>query len=55
MPDQHKVDPLSVRFSVDELKRLTAYAGRTGQPVRRVIRDAVREKLDREEQEGGTP
>jgi len=44
---QHKENPLSIRFGPD-LQRLKDYAERHGVPVRRVILDAVREKLDRE-------
>lgn len=48
MPGQHKTTPLSIRLPDAERQRLYDYAERTGQPVRRVIIDAVREKLDRE-------
>jgi predicted transcriptional regulator len=48
MPSQHKTTPLSIRLPDAERQRLYDYAERTGQPVRRVIIDAVREKLDRE-------
>ena len=52
MADRHAEKPLSLRLGplrpwVEE------YAERHGMPVRRVITDAVREKLDREENGGG--
>lgn len=49
MPSQHKTTPLSIRLPDAERQRLRDYAGRHGLPVRRVIIDAIREKLDREE------
>lgn len=51
MPSQHKRNPLTLRLPEGERQRLEAYAERTGQPVGRVIADAVRALLDREEQE----
>jgi hypothetical protein len=48
MADRHAEKPLSLRLGA-ERQRLEEYAERTGMPVRRVIMDAVREKLDREE------
>lgn len=52
MPDRHKRHPLTVRLPEGERSRLQAYAERTGQPVGRVVADAVREKLDRDEAAG---
>lgn len=49
MPSQHKTTPLSIRLPDAERQRLYDYAERHGLPVRRVILDAVREKLEREE------
>lgn len=48
MPNQHKTTPLSIRLPDAERQRLYDYAEARGIPVRRVIIDAVREKLDRE-------
>lgn len=49
MTDRHRTPPLSIRLPDGERQRLYDYAERTGQPIRRVIVDAVREKLDRED------
>lgn len=46
--DRHAEKPLSLRLGA-ERQRLEEYARRHGLRVRRVILDAVREKLDREE------
>lgn len=48
MPDRHAEKPLSLRLGLLRA-RVEEYAKRHGLPVRRVIVDAVREKLDREE------
>jgi len=45
MPDRHLEKPLSLRLGA-ERQRLEDYARDTGQPVRRVIADAVRAWLD---------
>jgi hypothetical protein len=45
---------MSLRVSPEALRlRLDAYAERHGTPVRKVILEAIREKLDREEQDPG--
>jgi predicted DNA-binding protein len=44
--DRHREKPLSVRLGA-ERQRLDDYARQTGQPVRRVIKDAVRAWLDK--------
>jgi len=49
MPSQHRTTPLSIRLPDAERRRLYDYAERRGLPVRRVILDAIREKLDRDE------
>jgi len=49
MPDRHAEKPLSVRFG-EYRQRLHEYAERRGLPVRRVVVEAVREKLDREDE-----
>jgi hypothetical protein len=46
MPDRHREKPLSLRLGAQR-QRLEDYARDTGQPVRRVISDAVRAWLDR--------
>jgi predicted transcriptional regulator len=51
MPSQHRTTPLSIRLPGAERQRLQEYAARRELPVRRVILDAIREKLDREEAE----
>lgn len=45
MPSQHKTTPLSIRLPDAERQQLKDYADRHGLPVRRVILDAIREKL----------
>ena len=45
MPDRHREKPLSLRLGPDR-QRLEDFATDTGQPVRRVIADAVRAWLD---------
>lgn len=52
MPSQHKAAPYRVRLPEAVRLRLMARLERTGEPVNKVISEAVREKLDREEQEG---
>ena len=46
MPDRHREKPLSLRLGPDR-ERLEDFARDTGQPVRRVIADAVRAWLDK--------
>lgn len=48
MPSQHAGTPVSIRFKPGELARLRDYAARHDLAVQRVIIEAVREKLDRE-------
>lgn len=48
MPDRHKSTPLSLRLPEAERERLEAYAREHGQPVRRVITEAVRRFLDQQ-------
>lgn len=43
--DRHREKPISLRLGPDR-QRLEEYARATGQPVRRVIIDAVRARLD---------
>ena len=45
MPDRHREKPLSLRLGA-ERQRLEDYARDIGQPVRRVITDAVKAWLD---------
>lgn len=45
MADRHREKPLSLRLGA-ERQRLEDFARTTGQPVRRVIADAVRAWLD---------
>jgi hypothetical protein len=45
-PDRHREKPLSVRLGA-ERQRLEDFARATGQPVRRVIADAVKAWLDK--------
>jgi hypothetical protein len=45
MTDRHREKPLSLRLGT-ERQRLEDYARDTGQPVRRVIADAVKAWLD---------
>ena len=45
-PDRHREKPLSLRLG-PERKRLESFARTTGQPVRRVISDAVTAWLDK--------
>lgn len=54
MPGQHKHPPYRVRLPEAVRARLAARIRRTGEPVNKVISEAVREKLDREEAAGGT-
>lgn len=42
MPDRHKHPPLSLRLPEAEREWLYAYARRTGQPVRRLLLQALR-------------
>ena len=51
MPDRHRERPLSLRLGA-ERQPLEDYARDTGQPVRRVIADAVKAQLGRT---GGKP
>lgn len=46
MADRHREKPLSLRLGA-ERQRLEDYARDTGQPVRRVISDAVKAWLDK--------
>jgi len=46
MADRHTEKPLSIRLGA-ERQRLEDYAEQAGQPVRRVIKDAVRAWLDK--------
>ncbi|MGH3205105.1 MAG: hypothetical protein ACRDP5_24105 [Streptosporangiaceae bacterium] len=46
MTDYHREKPLSLRLGHAERRRLEDYARDTGQPVRRVIADAVQAWLD---------
>lgn len=46
MPDRHREKPLSLRLGT-ERQRLEDYAREHGQPVRRVIADAVKAWLDK--------
>ena len=48
MPDRHTEKPLSLRLGT-ERQRVEEAADRHGVPVRRWILDAIRERLDREE------
>lgn len=50
MSDRHREKPLSLRLGA-ERQRLEDYARDTGQPVRRVIADAVTAWLDQQESE----
>jgi len=50
--DRHREKPLSLRLGA-ERQRLEDYARTTGQPVRRVIADAVKAWLDRQERSDG--
>lgn len=52
--DRHTETPLSLRLGA-ERDRTAAAAERLGVPVRRFILDAVREKLDREENGAQAP
>jgi predicted HicB family RNase H-like nuclease len=54
MPSRHKYPPYRVRLPEAVRERLAARVARTKEPLNKVISDAVREKLDREEQEAGT-
>ena len=45
--DRHRHDPITYRPAPDVRERLEHFARDTGQPVRRVIADAVRAWLDR--------
>jgi hypothetical protein len=45
MPDRHREKPLSLRLGPDR-QRLEDYARDHGQPVRRVVTDAVKAWLD---------
>lgn len=51
--DRHREKPLSLRLGA-ERQRLEDYARDTGQPVRRVIADAVRAWLDKHAKNGNT-
>ena len=50
--DRHREKPLSLRLGA-ERQRLEDYARDTDQPVRRVIADAVKAWLDRQERGEG--
>jgi predicted GIY-YIG superfamily endonuclease len=52
-PDRHREKPLSLRLGA-ERQRLDDYARATGQPVRRVIADAVKAWLDKQQQDAGS-
>ena len=52
MTDRHREKPLSLRLG-PERQRLEDYARTAGQPVRRVIADAVKAWLDKHA--GSTP
>lgn len=54
MSGQHKHAPYRVRLPEMVRERLAARLARTGEKANKVISDAVREKLDREEQEAST-
>lgn len=54
MPDRHREKPLSLRLGA-ERQRLEDYARATGQPVRRIIADAVTAWLDQHEAEPAEP
>lgn len=49
--DRHREKPLSLRLG-DQRQRLEAHARSISRPVRRVIKDAVVEYLDRREMSG---
>jgi predicted DNA-binding protein len=49
MPDRHREKPLSLRLPPAERQRLDDYARKHGQPVRRVIKDAVTALLDKDD------
>ena len=51
MPDRHREKPLSLRLG-DQRQRLEDFARKTGQPVRRVITDAVTYWLGQHETTG---
>jgi predicted transcriptional regulator len=51
--DRHREKPLSLRLG-DQRPRLEHFARATGQPVRRVISDAVKAWLDRKQVENET-
>jgi predicted DNA-binding protein len=53
MPDRHREKPLSLRLGA-ERQRLEDFARDTGQPVRRVIADAVKAWLDKQQQDAGS-
>jgi predicted transcriptional regulator len=50
VPSQHKRSPLTFRLPEGERARLEEYARARGLKVGTVVADAVREKLDRDEQ-----
>ena len=52
--DRHREKPLSLRLG-DQRERLEHFARRRGQPVRRVIADAVRHWLDEHDKTTKTP
>ncbi len=51
MPGVHRSEKLRVRLPDVVRRRLMARVARTGEPVNKVISQAVAEKLDRDEQE----
>jgi hypothetical protein len=53
MPDRHREKPLSLRLGAQR-QRLEKFARDTGQPVRRVIADAVKAWLDKRENGAST-
>lgn len=52
MPSQHQHPPISFRPPEGNRARLLAYAERTGQPVNRVLADALAAYLDAAETTG---
>lgn len=54
MPSQHRVPAVRVRLPEAVQRRLMERVARTGEPVNKVISDAVREKLDHDEQESAS-
>jgi hypothetical protein len=55
MPNQHKHPPIAFRPPESDRLWLLAYAHRTGQPVNRILAEALEQYRARTEQEPGPP